>query len=383
MSDYGIGVDLGGTNLRVAAVDEGGNILARTTLETDVSRGRDEVIDALCRAVQKVAKEVGQPAGDELANELAKEAAGIATAATAPHSPASGGGAPNLPVFGGLGLKPKAGRLCGIGVGVPGLIDSETGRLVESPNLPGWSDYDVQGEIEARLATSVILENDANAAALGELWLGAGRGMESLCMYTLGTGVGGGLILQNKIWRGWNGMAGELGHCNVEPAGHPCGCGSWGCLEQYASANAVRRMASEALASGAATELCAVSGGNMDSRAVYECAMCGDTEARKIFERVGRALGLAVAAMVNTLNLPLYVIGGGVSSAWDAFAPAMFDEVRKRSFVYAGTTAEDGSGIGGRQRSTRIVRAILGGDGGLFGAARLPILQAAQTAITA
>ena len=368
MSDYGIGVDLGGTNLRVAAVDGVGNILARTTLETDVSRGRDEVIDALCRAVQKVAKEVGQPAGDELANELAKEAAGIATTAVA-QLPASG--------------KPRPGRLCGIGVGVPGLIDSETGRLVESPNLPGWSDYDVQGEIEARLATSVILENDANAAALGELWLGAGRGMESLCMYTLGTGVGGGLILQNKIWRGWNGMAGELGHCNVEPAGHPCGCGSWGCLEQYASANAVRRMASEALASGAATELCAVSGGNMDSRAVYECAMCGDTEARKIFERVGRALGLAVAAMVNTLNLPLYVIGGGVSSAWDAFAPAMFDEVRKRSFVYAGTTAEDGSGIGGRQRSTRIVRAILGGDGGLFGAARLPILQAAQTAITA
>ena len=368
MSDYGIGVDLGGTNLRVAAVDDRGIILARTTLETNVSRGRDEVIDALCRAVQKIAKEVGQPAGDELANELAKEAAGISTTAPVAQSTAIG--------------KAKAGRLCGIGVGVPGLIDSETGRLVESPNLPGWSDYDVQGEIERRLDTAVILENDANAAALGELWLGAGRGMESLCMYTLGTGVGGGLILQNKIWRGWNGMAGELGHCNVEPEGHPCGCGSWGCLEQYASATAVRRMASEALASGVATELCGVPNGNMDSRAVYECAMRGDAEARKVFERVGRSLGLAIAAMINTLNLPLYVIGGGVSSAWDAFAPAMFDEVRKRSFVYAGTTAQDGSGLGGRQRSTRIVRATLGGDGGLFGAARLPILQAAQTAIT-
>ena len=367
MSDYGIGVDLGGTNLRVAAVDEGGTLLARTTLETDVSRRRDEVIDALCRAVQKIAKEVGQQVGDERANQLAKEAAGmtqgtVTGVASPPPQTATG--------------KPAAGQLRGIGVGVPGLIDSETGRLVESPNLPGWSDYDVQGEIEQRLATSVILENDANAAALGELWLGAGRGMESLCMYTLGTGVGGGLILQGRIWRGWNGMAGELGHCNVEPAGHPCGCGSWGCLEQYASANAVRRMAAEALASGAATELRAVGNGNLDSLAVYECAMRGDAEAKKIFERVGRALGLAIAAMVNTLNLPLYAIGGGVSSAWDAFAPSMFDEVRKRSFVYAGTTAADGSGLGGRQRSTRIVRALLGGDGGLYGAARLPLMQA-------
>ena len=370
MSDYGIGVDLGGTNLRVAAVDEGGNILARTSLETDVSRGRDEVIDALCQAVQKVAKEVGEPVGDELANQRAREAAGFAASAASTVAAQS-------PVT----ARPRAGKLCGIGVGVPGLIDSETGRLVESPNLPGWSDYDVQGEIERRLETAVILENDANAASLGELWLGAGRGMESLCMYTLGTGVGGGLILQNKIWRGWNGMAGELGHCNVEPAGHPCGCGSWGCLEQYASATAVRRMASEAIATGAATELCGVPNGNMDSRAVYECAMRGDAEARKVFERVGRALGLAIAAMINTLNLPLYVIGGGVSSAWDAFAPAMFDEVRKRSFVYAGTTAEDGSGLGGRKRSTRIVRATLGGDGGLSGAARLPMMQAAQTTI--
>src|SRR6266511_2506499 len=235
MSDYGIGVDLGGTNLRVAAVDEGGTLLARTTLETDVSRGRDEVIDALCRAVQKIEKEVGHQVGDERANQLAKEAAGM-TLGTVP-----GVATPPQAAVG----KPVAGQLRGIGVGVPGLIDTETGRLVESPNLPGWSDYDVQGEIEQRLATSVILENDANAAALGELWLGAGRGMEGLCMYTLGTGVGGGLILQGRIWRGWNGMAGELGHCNVEPAGHPCGCGSWGCLEQYASANAVRRMTAE------------------------------------------------------------------------------------------------------------------------------------------
>ena len=118
-----------------------------------------------------------------------------------------------------------------------------------------WEDYDVKGDIERRLGTTVILENDANAAALGETMAGRGPGVESLCMYTLGTGVGGGLILDGKIWRGWNGMAGELGHCNVEPEGHPCKCGSWGCLEQYASATAVVRMAERLWRRGPVSEL--------------------------------------------------------------------------------------------------------------------------------
>jgi glucokinase len=282
-----------------------------------------------------------------------------------------------------------SGQLCGIGVGVPGLIDSETGRLVQSPNLPGWSDYDVKGDIEHRLGATVILENDANAAAVGEHWLGAGldsgssagssprRNYSSLCMYTLGTGVGGGIILDGKLWRGWNGMAAELGHCNVEPDGHPCPCGSHGCLEQYASATAVLRMAREALATGVASEL---RGCELNSLTVYQCAMDGDAEAKKIFDRVGRALGLAIATMVNSLNLPLHVIGGGVSAAWDAFAPAMFDQLRQRSFIYARTTAEDGTGIGGRQRTTQITRALLGSDSGLYGAARLPMLQVVSPA---
>ena len=143
-----------------------------------------------------------------------------------------------------------------------------------------------------------------------------------------------------KIWRGWNGMAGELGHCNVEPEGHACNCGSYGCLEQYASATAVVRMTREALASGAASELRKVADEALNARVVYEWAMRGDGVAKQVFERVGRALGLAIANMVNTLNLPLYVIGGGVSSAWDAFSPALFAEVRRRSFVYAWTTGK-------------------------------------------
>ncbi len=244
MGYYAIGVDLGGTNLRIAAVDESGKLLAKTELETGVSRGREHVIDELCRATEA----------------MQAKYKGVA-------------------------------ELCGIGVGVPGLIDSESGRLLESPNLPGWSNYDVKGDIERRLGTAVILENDANAAALGEQWLGAGRDVESMCMYTLGTGVGGGLVLNGKIWRGWNGMAGELGHCNVEPEGHPCNCGSHGCLEQYASATAVVRMAREALASGAATELRKAADEELTARMVYECAMRGDAVAKRFSSAWGARWG--------------------------------------------------------------------------------------------
>jgi glucokinase len=336
MTSYAIGVDLGGTNLRVAAVAGDGSVLARTALKVDVKKGRDEVIGALCDAVKQVSQQSARAAGD--------------------------------------------GALRGIGIGVPGLIDSETGRLLESPNLPGWNDYDIKGEIERRLGSTVILENDANCAAMGELWLGAGRGLESLCMYTLGTGVGGGLVLKGLIWHGWNGMAGELGHFNVEPEGHRCGCGSWGCLEQYASATAVVRLANEAVAAGAPTRLCDLAPEQLSAQAVHEYAIQGDAAAQSVFERVGRTLGIGIANMVNALNLPLYVVGGGVAGAWDAFAPAMFDEVRKRSFIYAGTTALDGRGTNGRRCFTRICQAKLGGDSGLYGAARLPMIETERNA---
>jgi glucokinase len=332
MSSYAIGVDLGGTNLRIAAVDESGKLLAKTSLTTEVARGREHVVDELCQAIQ----------------DMQAKFKGMA-------------------------------ELSGIGVGVPGLIDVESGRLVESPNLPGWSNYDVKGDIEGRLGAPVILENDANVAALGEQWLGAGRNSSSMCMYTLGTGVGGGVVLDGKIWRGWNGMAGELGHVNVEPEGHRCNCGSIGCLEQYASATAIVRMAREALAGDAVTELrkaAANPAQEFNSRVVYECAMRGDVVAKQVMGRVGRALGIAIGSLVNILNLPLYVIGGGVSSAWDAFSPTLFSEVRRRSFIYSATTPLAGKAISGGRRMTSIAQAQLGGDGGLYGAARLGLVQA-------
>jgi glucokinase len=253
----------------------------------------------------------------------------------------------------------------------------QTGMLHESPNLPGWHNYPVRDEIERRLQTTVMLENDANAAALGEKWLGAGAAVDDMCMFTLGTGVGGGVVMQGKIWHGMTGMAGELGHTNVEPEGHPCKCGSRGCLEQYASATAVKRMAQEAIATGKAPQMASALKQDVEfsSKEIFDLAMHGDPQAKGIFERVGKALGTVIADMVNIFNFPMYVVGGGVASAWDAFAPSMMETIGRNSFVYRNTASYVNAGTGsGPIQSTIITRALLGGDAGLVGAARLPMI---------
>jgi glucokinase len=342
MTRFAIGVDLGGTNLRIAAVDTSGKMLEKITLGTEVTRGRDKVISDMCRTIQELS----------------------------------------------LKHRSSVGELTGIGIGVPGIIEMQTGMLRESPNLPGWENYPVRQEIEQRLGTQVVLENDANAAALGEKWLGAAANVDDMCMITLGTGVGGGIVLQGRIWHGMTGMAGELGHITADPNGPPCGCGNRGCLEQYASATAVKRMAVEAVAIGAAPELARAMDENPEfsSQVVYQMAVQGDEPAQQIFVRVGKALGAVIADLVNVFNLPMYVIGGGVSLAWEAFAPALMEETRKNSFVYRATApltnrpGVQGTGVHDdvlpARRSTIITRALLGSDAGLLGAARLPMIAA-------
>ena len=339
MSNFAIGVDLGGTNLRIAAVDEQGKLMEKVTLGTKTVLGRDHVLNDMCEAIRHMSDKYK-----------------------------------------------SAGELLGVGIGVPGIIDMQTGMMRESPNLPGWADYPVRSEIEKRLGAPVILENDANVAALGEKWLGAGRHVGDMAMLTLGTGVGGGLVLGGKIWHGMTGMAGEFGHMTVDPEGQLCGCGNHGCLEQYASATAIMRMAREMIATGDAPGLAKAAGADPEfsAREIYNLAIQGDEQARRIFRRVGRALGIALATMVNGLNLEMYVIGGGVCSAWEAFSPTIFEELRQRAMVYAATAPADPlhmpSGASGQVepgsgRTTIITRALLGSDAGLFGAARLPMTR--------
>jgi glucokinase len=343
MPDFSVGVDLGGTNLRIAAVSREGQLLEKVTLGTKVALGRDHVINEMCDAIQRLS-----------------------------------------------GKYKESGKFLGAGIGIPGIIDLQTGMLRKSANLPGFEDYPVRAEIERRLGARVVLENDANVAALGEQWLGAARGVPNMAVVTLGTGIGGGIVLGGKIWHGMNGMAGEFGHVTVEPEGHPCGCGNRGCAEQYASASAIVRMAREAIASGAAPSLAnaASSDAEFGAKSIYNLAIQGDEHARRIFRSFGRYLGIMLAGLINVLNLDMFVIGGGVSSAWDAYAANMFEELRERSLVYAATAPadplrsvslgkEEGAAAKTESRSERktiVTRALLGSDAGLYGAARVAVL---------
>jgi glucokinase len=324
----------------------------------------------------------------------------------------------------------SAGTFLGVGLGIPGIVDLHTGMLRKSANLPGFEEYPVRAEIERRLgfqkngfpkndspknASRVVLENDANVAALGEQWLGAARGVPNMAVITLGTGIGGGIVLDGKIFHGMNGMAGEYGHVTVEPEGVPCGCGNRGCAERYATATAVLRMAREAIATGHAPALAqAASRADFGSHSVYNLALQGDEPSRRIFHTFGRYLGIMLAGLINTLNLEMFVLGGGAASAWDAFAPTMFKEIRQRSIVYAATASDDvvsaeeiktmwaqppkpalsevegavqaeqssaaagiptNSAVSISERKTIITRALLGSDAGLYGAARAAVVE--------
>jgi glucokinase len=324
MHDLAIGVDLGGTNLRIAAVDDTGARLEDCNSAALVERGPHYIVA-----------------------EIADTVTALGSRFAATH------------------------RLRGVGLGVPGIIDLESGSIHSAGNLPGWSNYPLLREMQSRVGLPVVLENDANCAALGEKWLGAGREVDDLCMITLGTGVGGGFVVNGKPWHGVTGMAGEIGHMTVVPDGFACACGSRGCLEQYASARAIRRMAEEAVARGESPALAVLANNdpNFSAREVFDCAQRGDPASLHIFETAGKALGIALANLINVLNLPLYVIGGGVVKAWEVLRPALLAELNNRSIVFRA-----GEPLQAQHRGTIIARTILGENAGVLGAARLPML---------
>lgn len=308
MAEYSIGVDLGGTNLRAAAIDKSGNILDKVSGLTNFAEGREAVLSDITAAIEKMRARRGT--------------AGLA----------------------------------GIGLDVPGFIRIKEGFLTGSPNLPYLENYPVRDEISRRLGAPVILENDANAAALGEKWMGAGRNVDDLVLLTLGTGIGGGIISGGRVLRGCVGMAGELGHQTVVPNGNPCGCGNQGCLEKHASATAVSAMA-------AMLQL----GEHPTSKEVCEIALeSGDRgeRARAVWRIMGEALGVALSNLINIFNFPLYLLSGGMLPAWEFFAPHMMRVIEQRSSIYRLSRKE-----------TRITQAELGNEAGLYGAAYLPWLE--------
>lgn len=326
-SFYSIGVDLGGTNLRIAAYTHRDGLLDTILLPTRLAAGRDAVVDDMCHAIDT-----------------------LQTRYSTVHT------------------------LAGIGVGTPGPLELPAGVLHNPPNLSGWDGFDLRAAIESRLNRPFILESDANAAALAEWMLGSGRTMkaDSLCMLTLGTGVGNGIILKGKVWDGATGMAGEAGHATIYPDGLACPCGNNGCLEMYASATAVVRAANQRIADGTAP---ALQGKTWTAHSLATAADEGNADARKIFIDAGHALGIGLASLVNILNLPLYVVGGGLAQAWHLIKDVVFEELHHRSYVYRFTAP--GSPIATRNPAgtTHVLPAELGPDAGLLGACTLPFAQ--------
>jgi glucokinase len=305
MTEYSIGVDLGGTNLRAAAIDRSGKMLDKISGSTNFTEGRQAVLSDIVGAIATLRDRYG------------------------------------------------ASGLAGIGVGVPGFIRIREGYITGSNNLPYLEEFPVRDELSRRLDARVILENDANAAALGEKWIGAGKDVDDLLLLTLGTGIGGGIVSCGRVLRGSVGMAGEFGHVTVVPNGNPCGCGNRGCLEKHASATAVTAMA----------RLMQL-GEELSAREVYDLARLDSKvgeKAREIWRIVGECLGIALATAINTFNFPLYLLSGGMLPAWEYFAPEMLRTVERRSFTYRATRGE-----------THIAVATLGDEAGLYGAAYLP-----------
>jgi glucokinase len=194
-------------------------------------------------------------------------------------------------------------------------------------------------------------------------------------MLTLGTGVGNGIILDGKLWHGAAGMGGEAGHITIDPEGPVCGCGNTGCLEVFASATALVSAAERLIKAGKAPGLALLQGSRASLTAldIAEAAHSGDQDALRIYAETGRALGIGVAGLINILNLPLYVIGGGVAKSWDLLSPSLFEELERRSYVYAltapGRPASNGIPGGG----TQVLPAKLEAEAGLLGACILPL----------
>jgi len=327
MAKFTVGVDMGGTNLRIAGYSTDWQKLASVAVPTRVSDGPKAVLSDMATAILHVIDQCG-----------------------------------------------STGELEGIGVGSPGPIELPEGRLLQPPNLPGFHGLELKTELEALLGLPVIIESDANAAALAETHAGAGKcySADSLCMLTLGTGVGSGLVFNGKIWHGARGMAGEAGHVAVWPDGILCPCGNRGCLELFASATGIARMARETAYEGRSprTRDLVERGAPVTAFDVARFAEEGDEGALTVYETVGRALGLSLAGLVNTLNVPLYVIGGGASAAWHLFAPALFRELERASYVYRLTMPID-RGVFTPGKSN-VMPAMLGSDSGLLGAAMVP-----------
>ena len=312
---YNIGIDLGGTNIKVGLVDEDYNIVAKATCPTALPRPAEEIADSICETVWKALNEA----------------------------------------------KVTIDELNSIGIGTPGAASRNTGVVLYSCNL-GFRNTDLRSLIGARLGKEVFVENDANAAAFGEVLAGAGKGYRDVVVVTLGTGVGGGIIIDGKIYTGFNYCGAELGHTVIQYGGRPCNCGRKGCFEAYSSATALITMTKEAMEADKSSkmwELCSGDIGNVDGKTAFDGWRVGDRSASEVVDMYISYLGCGLTNIVNTFQPEMLLIGGGICKEGENLTKPLEEFISRESYCVD------------PDRSTKLAIAQLGNDAGIIGAAFL------------
>jgi glucokinase len=311
-----LGIDIGGTTFTVGAITvDGTRVGALAEEPTNPGDGADGVLARIADAARRVMQAV-----------------------RAAHADA---------------------EFIGIGAGAPGPLDAEAGVVLLTPNL-GWVNYPLRDRLGAALGLPAVIDNDANCAVLGEWWKGAAQGTRHAIGFTIGTGIGGGIIVDGTLYHGASGCAGEIGHTTIEANGRHCACGNYGCLEAYASGLAIARRAVEAIESGESSTLLERAGGELGritARTVYDAAHEGDELARELVHQTAQFLGAGVANLVNVFNPEVVVVCGGVTRAGDLLFVPLRREVARRAFKPA-------------VQAVRIVAQQLEAPG-VFGAARV------------
>jgi glucokinase len=307
-----VGLDVGGTTMKAAVVDDSGRAAQSVSMPTEPERGQDAGLATMVETIRQAIQAAKLTLDD----------------------------------------------IAAVGVATPGTMDLKTGYILDPPNLKPWQNVPVRDHIARAFAKPTAFQNDANAAAMGEYWAGAGAGVRSIVLFTLGTGVGGGIILNGEVLEGEHSHGGELGHTKIEMTNpRECGCGKRGCLEAYASATAVVKRTQERLANDTSSALHALGeGGELTARHVFDAAKAGDRLATRIVEESAAILALAAANMMHTINPDIVVFGGGMIDAGDWFLQLIRRYVPAYAFPVPAA-------------KTEIRFAKLGSDAGFIGAA--------------
>ena len=313
---YVLGVDLGGTKISVGAMNaDGGQTIAMQTTPTHADQGADAVVARIAQMVQTVMEQTITETG-------------------APRS-----------------------AFLGVGIGSPGPLDRAKGLVITTPNL-GWHNFPLRDRVSRAVDLPATLDNDANCATLGEWWVGAARGGRNVVGITIGTGIGGGLILDGRLYHGSSDAAGEVGHTSIDSTGRRCKCGNYGCLEAYAAGPAIAERAREALEGGEPSLMKAMVSGDLaalTAQHVFEASTKGDMVAREVVRETARLIGTGVANLINTFNPDVVVLAGGVAQAGEDLFRPLRAEVHRRAFKPS-------------VDACRIVPGSLGGSAGVIGA---------------